>query len=118
MSDFDTQRLGEILELEQRSMVASQRALEYQALADKWTPKFSSSIDNDTARISIVYGGKTATVKYPVQNLQGVDVTSATTSMLQSLFDSLISDVLRPLAEPQARKMVDAANSMTQVSKW
>lgn len=118
MSDFDTRRIGEILELEQKLKNASDRAVEFQAVAERWQPRVASVIANDVAKISLSFGGKTMTATYPVKNLQGVDLTSATTSVLQTLFDALIADALRPVIAPEVKRMLDAANSMTQVAKW
>lgn len=118
MSDFDTRRIGEIAELEQKVKNASDRASSYQAIAERWQPRFTSVIADDTAKISMTFGGKTMTATYPVKNLQGVDLTSATTSILEALFDALIADVLKPVVSPEVQRMIDAANSMSKVSKW
>lgn len=118
MSDFDTRRIGEIAELEQRVKNASDRAISFQAIAERWQPRVASVIANDVAKISLSFGGKSMTATYPIKNLQGVDVTSATTSVLQTLFEALIADALRPVIAPEVQRMIDASNSMSQVSKW
>lgn len=118
MSDFDTRRIGEIAELELRVKNATDHAAAYKAIAERWQPRVTSMIDKDIAKISMTFGGKTMSATYPVKNLQGVDLTSATTSVLQTLFEAFIADALRPVVAPEVRRMIDAANSMTQVSRW
>jgi hypothetical protein len=118
MSDFDTRRVGEINDLEQQLKHARDAAAGYKLIADRWQPRFTSEIANDTAKISLTFGGKTMTATYPIAALAGADLTSATSSVLQTLFDALIADALRPVTQPEVSRMLDAANSLKQVGKW
>jgi hypothetical protein len=118
MSDFDTRRIGEVAQLEEMIVSLQKQVAGYKMIAERWQPRVTSVIDNDQAKISMTFSGKTMTATYPIKNLQGVDLISATTSVLQTLSDALIMDSLRPVVMPEVKRMIDAAESMTQVSKW
>jgi hypothetical protein len=118
MSDFDTRQVGEIAGLEEKLKHAQDAAAGYKTIAERWQPRFTSKIDGDTAKISLAFGGKTMTATYPIQNLVDVDATSATTSVLKTLFDALIADQMRPIVTPEVQRMIDAAESLKKVSQW
>lgn len=118
MSDFDTRRVGEINDLEVQLKNAREAAAGYKVIAERWQPRLTSEISNDVAKISMAFGGKTMTATYPIASLAGADLTSATTSVLNTLFEALIADALRPVTQPEVKRMLDAANSLTQVGKW
>ena len=118
MSDFDTRRIGEIMALEEQIKNLQSQCSGYKMIAERWQPRVTSAIDNDQAKISLTFGGKTMTATYPIKNLQGVDVTSAATSVLNTLWEASILDTLRPVVVSDVQRMIDAAESMTQVNKW
>lgn len=113
----DTQRVGEIANLEHQLSNALRQTAEFKETAKKWEPIAASEVTNTEVKISLMFGGKAVSVKLPVQNFQGADVVSATTTILEAMFDSLISDALRPVVQPEVQRVVEAANSL-KVSKW
>lgn len=118
MSDFDTRQVGEIAGLEEKLKHAQDAAAGYKTIAERWQPRFTSAIDGDTAKISLTFGGKSMTATYPMKNLVGVDATSATTSVLGTLFEALVADAMRPMAQHEMRRMIAAAESLSQDSQW
>lgn len=118
MSDFDTRRIGEIAVLEERLEAAQRQAAEYKAIADKWQPRFTASVSEGVAKISMLFGGKALAATYTIESIADVDATTATTAALGTLFEALMLDQLRPLAQPEVEKVIQAAKSLEKVNRW
>lgn len=118
MSEFDTRRIGEIAILEERLRAAQQQAAEYKTIAEKWEPRFTSSVTDGVAKISMLFGGKAIAATYEIESIADVDVTTATTEVLSTLFSALMLDQLRPIAAPEVEKVIQASKSLKQVNRW
>lgn len=119
MSDFDLRRIGEIATLEDRLRATQENGRDAAILADRWTPKFSSFVDGDVVKISLQYDGRAVSAIYKAKDLVNTDVTSATTTVLETLFTALISDALRPLCTAEVAKAQTAARTLQNArSQW
>lgn len=120
MSDFDTRRVGEIAMLEDRIRTLQDQLRDSKKASDKWEPRVSSesSLDQTGGRVTVAFGGKTLAVTIPITNLQNGDVTTNTTSVLEVLAKTLLSDQLRPIITPEVERLVKNAQSLSAVGKW
>ena len=120
MSDFDTRRVGEIATLEQRLEHVLGQLAEYKATAEKWEPKVAGELmlDQQKAKVSLTFAGKSfsAVVSYPF--LQEMDLTGASTQIIEALFEGLIKDKLREVIQPEVERLQRGALSMKKVGTW
>lgn len=120
MSDFDTRRIGEIAELENKILALQTQLNEHKADAEKWKPVASSEVEISTAsaRVTLQFGGKVAAVTMTADWLDQLDVTSATTLVLEKLSGTLILDRLRPVIQVEVEKIKKNLVAVSGAGKW
>lgn len=119
MSDFDTRRVGEIAILEERIRALQAQVVEYRESAERWTPRTASEVGLDgQVKISLMFGGKAISATMSAAYLAGTDLTTATTSVVETLCSSLVADRLRPIVQPEVERAMRNAQSLREVGKW
>lgn len=118
MSDFDTRRIGEVAALQEQVNSLKMQAAGYKMIAERWQPRFTVAIDNQMAKVSLIFGGKIATATFPIADLAQADETTATTSILESMCENLIIDQLRPILRPEVHNLIENAKTMSGAGKW
>jgi hypothetical protein len=98
MSDYDTQRIGQIQALEEKILILQHNLAEAQQKADKWAPTITTEANPNEGllKICLRFGGKMVTVSVTHQALVESDPTSLTTAILEKMAQELILDVFRP----------------------
>ena len=120
MSDFDTQRIGEIMELEQQVKALRDEVQRYKTIAERWEPRVAAEV-NPTARlgkVSLTFGGKTISATMSFDYLEKMDLTTATTSCVETLCSSLVIDRLRGVVQPEVQKLMDNVTIVMGAGKW
>lgn len=111
MQDIDKTRAEYVVRLEEQLQHAQSQIAQLKPLADKWTPIISGDNTQDAARFTLVFGGKrvTATVSHAMilQN----DNTSLTSSIIDTLIESLVADRLREVVAPEVERITRQARS-------
>lgn len=117
MSDFDTRRIGEIAALEQRLQAALEGQRELKSLS-KWEPIFNVEVNETTTKFSLAIADKAIGVTYPTENVVQLDTTTLTTVVLNTLFEHLLADVLRPLLLPKVQQAIELGQATRRAGKW
>jgi hypothetical protein len=119
MIDVDTQRISQLMELEEQVKSLSTRCHQYKTIADKWEPKFSSKIDlnKEIGIISLSFGGKVYHSQVTFQFLETADDFSASL-VLENMFINMIKHLLKPMIEPEFSKLKENVISLRSTNKW
>lgn len=118
MSDFDTQRIGEVAALEQSIHALQQQVKDLKADADKWTPRVGSSMADGSARVTLHFGGKAMAATVNSTYLAQTDATTATTAIVETLCQSLVIDRLKEVVRPEVEKLIAGINAASKAGKW
>lgn len=119
MSDFEKNRASHVLHLEAQTQNLQRQLSELQAQA-KWIPAANTVLDPQTeeARITLAFAGKRVTVTLPYSAIRQMDVTSATSAVIDSMYQNLIADQFREIIKPEIEKTIKGVNSVTAAGKW
>jgi len=120
MSDFDTRRVGEIVVLEERINALQDQVKKYKHIADKWEPRVSSEIiaTDNTGKVILHFGGKAIAATFTADYLTRMDLTSATTNVVETLCQSLVAERLREVVQPEVERIMNNMKSISQVGQW
>lgn len=115
----DLQSIGAIADLEQQIMALQSQVKELRAGNEKWVPKASSSVEPDgSCKVTLHFGGKAITATMSTTYLATVDVTSATTSITETLCSSLVVDRLKEVVQPEVERLIKNSVSLQSTGKW
>ena len=120
MSDFDTRRVGEIHNLEQRIHALQAELIAKKAAAEKWEPKVHGSMDanSQTAKITMHFGGKAFAAEMPMALLKTGTLTGITTSVIETLCVHLVAQQLKQAIEPEVQKLLTGVALTKEAGKW
>ncbi len=120
MSDFDTRRVGEIAVLEEQIKSLQEQVNKFRQIAEKWEPRVSSEIvaPNNDGKVILQFGGKTIAATFTSSYITSMDLTSATTNVVETLCQSLVAERLRDVVRPEVERLMNNAASLLQVGKW
>lgn len=115
----DVNRVAEIARLEEKVRALMAQVETYKADAELWKPVVTSAVEGDgTVKISLRFGGKMLTATLNSSYLASTDLTSATSSVVTTLIDSLVADRLREVVMPEVDRVMKNVQSLQRVSKW
>lgn len=113
------QQIGEVSAYENQIQALQKQVLDLKASSEKWEPKVSTSMETDgTCKVSLKFGGKMVTATMSSLFLASTDVTSATSSVVDTLCSSLVVDRLREVVQPEVQKLINNAVSLQGAGKW
>ena len=119
MDDVEKSRVEYVMKLEELIAHLRVQVAEAKAAAT-WQPTVNSEMDisGNNGRFTLGIDGKRVTVSVPTVSLYNADVTTVTTSIIESFWKNLISDRLRPVVQPHVERMRTNANAMKGSGQW
>lgn len=92
----------------------------YKAIADKWEPRVTVSTDVETGKVSfgLKFGGKHVHATVTQQWLSQMDETSAVSSIVDALVESLVVAELRQVFVPEVKRLQAAAKTIQTAGNW
>lgn len=119
MNDIDKTRLEYVARLEEQVQYLQRELAVYKPLAQKWQPVASAKMTQEGAAITLQFGGKQTTGTIGTSTLLDTDLTSLTSSVIDTLCESLMIDRLRDIVSPEVdRMMKGAANVRGASTSW
>lgn len=116
MQDIDKTRAEYIVRLEEQLQHAQAQLAQFKPLADKWTPVISGDNTQGDARFTLVFGGKRVTATVTQHMLLETDLTSLTSSIIDTLIESLVADRLREVVAPEVERIMRQAIPASKTS--
>lgn len=119
MSEFQNQGLAEITSLERRVHALQEELSKYKSEAEKWAPRVGSEVrlNEETAHITLAFGGKNMTARVSKTALVTSDLASLTVAVVQTL-SPLLEERLRAVIEPEVQKLMSNISSVSSAGKW
>jgi hypothetical protein len=118
MDDFEKNRAEHVLMLEQQLQHLQRQLAELKPLADKWTPQIGSEMTPNGAYFTLAFGGKRVTATVTNAYLESGDTTTLTSSIIDTLCQSLVVDRLREVVQPEVEKIVFNRGITQGAAKW
>jgi len=120
MDDIEKNRATYVQQIETKISHLQNECEKYKAIADKWEPKLTMKTDVKSGNVTfgLQFGGKFVHASVTQQWLLQVDETSATTSIVDALVESLVVSELRKIVAPEVDKAQRAAKSISTAGKW
>lgn len=119
MDDIEKSRVEYVARLEEQVAHLHRMLSEVQPLAEKWTPVVSGSIDaQGTARITLSFGGKLLTATVSESAMLNNTAADLTTSVTNTLSESLLVDRLRDVVRPEVERLLKASHVRAGAGKW
>lgn len=119
MDDIEKARLEYVAKLEEQVKYL-QRQVSEMKVNMAWEPVVHSEMDLDgkNGRFTLNFGGKRMTAAVPTTALASADVTTITSSVLDTFYKNLIVDQLRPVVTPHVERMNKNAISLRGSGQW
>jgi len=118
MDDFEKNRTEYVARLEEQVQHLQRQLGEHKPLADKWTPVATGEMFTEGARVTLQFGGKRINATITNDTLDHADLTSLTTSVIDTLCRSLVVDQLRVIVEPQVDRMLQSRRAVKGAGQW
>lgn len=120
MEDFEKNRNEYVGRLEEQVMHLQRQLAETKPAAEKWTPVVTGAVDPHTqdVRITLQFGGKRVTATVPSATLTTTDHISMTSSVVDTMCDSLVKDRLREMVAPEVERLTRGARNVSGAGKW
>lgn len=118
MDDIEKNRSEYVVMLEEQLKHAKRQLAEVQPLATKWAPVVHAELAEDGARVTLQFGGKRVTATIGNSLLDSADLTSLTSSVIDTLCESLIVDRLREVVAPEVNKVLQNRGATKGAGKW
>ncbi len=119
MSEFQNQGLAEITALERRVHALQEELSKHKGEAEKWSPRVGSEVrlNEETAHITLAFGGKNMTARIPKSSLVSSDLATLTVAVVGAL-RPLLEEQLRTVVEPEVQKLMSNVASVSSAGKW
>lgn len=111
MEDIDKTRLEYVARLEEQVQHLQREVANYKPLAQRWQPVATSKMTPDGAAITLQFGGKQTTGTIGTSTLLESDLTSLTSSVIDTLCESIMIDRLREIVGPEVDRMMKGARA-------
>jgi len=120
MDDIEKQRVEYVAELEQQVKYLQEELAKFKPLAEKWEPKVVGSIDphDKQVRFTLSFGGKRVTAVVSLQKAAANNVDDITTSVADTLFESLVVEKIRDALRPEVARLQPAAVGVMGAGTW
>ena len=118
MQDIEKNRVEYVARMEETVQHLKRQLDEVKPLAEKWTPIVASEMVNSQVRITLSFGGKRVTGTFPAEAFAGQDVISLTSSVVDTLCESIVVDALRVVVKPEVEKMMHSTKGISGAGKW
>lgn len=118
MDDFEKNRVEYVNRLEVQLQHLQRQLAEAVPNAEKWTPIVATELTGTEARVTLGFGGKRVTATFPSSALLNGDPTGITSSVVDTLCESLIVEQLRTVVRPEIEKLVRNASSISGAGTW
>jgi hypothetical protein len=118
--DIEKNRAIYVQQLETKMAHLQSEYDRFKTLAEKWEPRITVKTEPETRKTTfgLQYGGKhvhaTVTDLWLAQN----DQTTATSSIVDALVESLVSSILRDVIEPEVARAKRGAEAIQTAGKW
>jgi hypothetical protein len=106
MEDIDKTRLEYVARLEEQVQHLQRELAIYKPLAQKWQPIATAKMTQQGAAITLQFGGKQTTGTISTDTLLTTDLTTMTSSVIDTLCESLMIDRLRDIVGPEVDRMM------------
>lgn len=120
MDDIEKNRVAYVSQLEAKLKHLQSEHDKYKTLADKWEPKLTVVTDPQTKKVTfgLEFGGKRVHATVTDQWLAGMDSTSATSTVVDALVESLVVEKIRTIVAPELERVQRGAIAMQGAGKW
>lgn len=120
MDDIEKNRVGYVASIETRMEHAAAELAHYKPIAEKWMPVAHGEMnpDNTNVRITLGFGGKRVTANFDITTFVSNSVEDVTTAVCDTMIKNLVIDQLRHIVEPEVRRLVSGAKSVSETGKW
>lgn len=117
MQDIEKSRAEYVTHLEQQVKHLQDQVAELKPLAETWTPVLNGHIsESGSARFTLQFGGKRVTGEISASGLTQMSITDATTSVVDTLIESLVAERLREVVRPEVERIQRGLSSIQRSS--
>lgn len=118
--DNEKSRVDYVARLEATLTHATAELAKYRAIAEKWEPRCNAEVDSTRQLVSFTlsFGGKCSTAQATFSGLQGTDIATAVSAIIDSLVESNVSARLRDAVEPEVQRVMPNLKVVAGAGKW
>jgi len=97
-----------------------QRQLTELQAQERWIPEVNASMNSsdETARITLSWGGKRVTATYPQADIRNSSINDVVTAVVDSFVVNLVAERLREVVQPEVARIAAGSRSVVGAGKW
>lgn len=120
MNDFEKTRIDHVHLIERQMAALQAEVADLKPLATKWAPTAGSemAIGGKEARVTLHFGGKSASAAINSEMLVRLSETDLTTAVIETLSKTLIEEQFRDIISAEVRRLQLTARTLDKAGKW